>query len=290
MKYETAILATVGIPVICSAMAIIGAREHTILHRLGAAVMKPQTKAIALDLLERVALGKRDDILPEWEVQVGLPAGTLAYKAFADTSNRCYALDQIGETGAPEAVEFLAQRTREDFEPDTTGSMWPAAQVALRVARLRGIADPQAQVQFIEQALASQLPDGRSRIALWAIDELCDRGVLTSMANIQHTLKSMWPGKHGEDELRFCETRIRVVNSNPDRVQALGSVLSTDASLADERLILWAIDQLQAMHSPKADREIKRFRTELGVLPQGSALYERWYGLKQDLDRRFQVN
>jgi len=41
---------------------------------------------------------------------------------------------------------------------------------------------------------------------------------------------------------------------------------------------------------PKADSEIRRFRTELSELPRGSALYERWYGLKQDLDRRFQAN
>ena len=44
--------------------------------------------------------------------------------------------------------------------PDIPAGVWPAALVALRAARLHQITDPQAQVEFVEQTLTSQLPDG----------------------------------------------------------------------------------------------------------------------------------
>ena len=75
MKYQTAILATLAVPAMCLAFGIGFGREIAILNRLGTAAMNPQTSVIALDLLERVALGKANDIRAEWETQVGVPAG-----------------------------------------------------------------------------------------------------------------------------------------------------------------------------------------------------------------------
>ena len=142
--------------------------------------------------------------------------------------------------------------------------------------------DAQSQVEFIEKTLTSQLPDGRGSIAWWAIDELCDRGILTSMANIHYSLKRNLSDKRAEQELRFCEARIRVVNRDPDRAKALGSVLTTDTNPDDERLVRWAIEQLAAMHSPAADAELKRFSADLGE--EGSLLHQRWSHFKREVD------
>ena len=102
------------------------------------------------------------------------------------------------------------------------------------------------------------------------------------MANIKYSIQRNLPGKEGEHELRFCEVRIRVANRYPDRAKALGSVLSTDTSSDDERLIRWAIDKLAAMHSPGADAELQRFSTELGE--PGSLLHQRWSRFKPKVD------
>jgi hypothetical protein len=94
----------------------------------------------------------------------------------------------------------------------------------------------------------------------------------------------MWSGKYGEEQLLFCEARIRVVNRYPDRAKALGAVLSLDASTQEERLLRWAIDQLKLMHSPAADAELKRFQTELAELRRDSVLYQRWYNFRREFD------
>jgi hypothetical protein len=47
---------------------------------------------------------------------------------------RAYAFEKIGEVAGPEAIEFLEQVKREDFGPDTVSRVWPAAQVAIRIA------------------------------------------------------------------------------------------------------------------------------------------------------------
>ena len=61
-----------------------------------------------------------------------------------------------------------------------------------------------------------------------------------------------------EEALAFCQARIGVVNSDPDRAKALGWVLRLDAPLADEQIMRWAILQLFAMESPEADAILDR--------------------------------
>jgi hypothetical protein len=106
-------------------------------------------------------------------------------------------------------------------------------------------------------------------VAIWAFNQLCDRGALASLPLIQRSVRASWSGQYGEDELTFCETRIQVLRRSPDRVKALGSVLNVDGA-EGTRLQLWAIYQLDSMHFPQADAELDRFAGEIGRLPERS--------------------
>ena len=60
---------------------------------------------------------------------------------------------------------------------------------------------------------------------------------------------------------------MQVVSRDPDRVKALGSVLTPD-NPGSNRLIRWAVAKLESMHSPSADAELDRFADQLARLSQ----------------------
>jgi hypothetical protein len=173
-------------------------------------------------------------------------------------------------------VEFLASLKQADIGTDSGQQIWPAAQIALREARLRRITDAQSRNDFLE-AILTEPHDAVSNSAIghWAVDQLCDRGALTSLSAIQKAIRNRMNGQRDEDEIAFCETRIQVIRRNPDRIKALGSVLVLDNSAGDTRLELWAILQLDAMHSPRADAELDRFASEITKVSEQSAKRQR---------------
>ena len=75
---------------------------------------------------------------------------------------------------------------------------------------------------------------------------------------------------------------MQVVSRDPDRVKALGSVLTLDNPGSD-RLIRWAVAQLDSMHTPRADAELDRFAIELGKLREGSPEYQRFGLVRAEL-------
>jgi hypothetical protein len=252
------------------------ASQCELMGRLSAAAVSQTGKrALALELLERVADGRTDQIGVESEVQVDVPMGTLRQTIFAEPTVRACALRKIGETGLPEAEEFLANLKQADIGTDSGQQIWPAAQVALRDARLRRV-DPQSRISFLESVLMEPHDAvSNSAIGLWAVQELCDRGSLVSLSGIQKSIRNFWTGQRGEDEIRFCEARIQVIRRNPDRAKALGSALALDDGVDDTRLRLWAIYQLDAMHSSEADAELGRFANDIRNLPMQSPARQR---------------
>lgn len=66
-------------------------------------------------------------------------------------------------------------------------------------------------------------------------------------------------------------------------MKALGSVLRVDGG-AEERLLRWAIYQLEEMHSPAANGELDRFAAEIGKLPISSQR-QRLEFLKKRIER-----
>jgi hypothetical protein len=220
-------------------------------------------RLIALEILERVAEGRMEGASPDLEVQVGLKSGQLRGPEFKEYELRSYALRRIGELDLPEALTYLQNLKESDIGPDTSGQIRSAAQIALLQAQVNRIPDQQAKIRFLEEATS-----GKGAGVHWAVDELCNLGSYQSLPLIRariHRLLSL--PQDIEHETGFCEARIGVVSRDPDRVRALGAVLRVNGGGTDPQLIGWAIGQLQAMRSERADAELERYAKEIDALP-----------------------
>jgi hypothetical protein len=240
-----------------------------------------QTSSIALELLEQVALGRTSAISSGAEAQVGVPTGEFQKQEYNAPEVHACAFRAIGETDLQEAVNFLKNLKRADIGADTTEQIWPAVQDALANALLSQIADPRLKLEFLERTVRDREP-----AAHWAREQLCNSGALSSMPVVEKSIRQSWSGQYGEDEVRFCEARMQVVSRHPDRSKALGSVLSVENFIDDDRLIRWAMYELMSLRTPNANAELKRFATEIGRLPNGSAHQQRLSGFRQEIDHR----
>jgi hypothetical protein len=244
-----------------------------ILDRVAVAAGNVRTRSVAIDSLEKVALGRATSVGAESEVALGEKAGVFEDRGFGDPPARVCALRSIGTTALEEAVDFLTKLEPGDLGSDPSQTVWPAAQIALREAQLGRITDPDMKIEFLEHTI-SEYHDAvsNSAVILWAVNQLCDRGAQASLPVIQKSIRHMWSGQNGEDEVEFCEARVRVVTSKPDRVAALASVLSVaiGADDANQRLLGWAVNELNSMKSSDADAQLDRFARDIERLPEGS--------------------
>jgi hypothetical protein len=226
-----------------------------------------ETSEVALKVLECVTLGRADNIQDGWESQAGIVPGQIKATTYADPQVRAYALWNIGETGVPAALQFLKGLTRSDFGVDASGRLWASAQVALSNALLNQIEDPKLKTEFLVHTMKTSIA------AAWAGEELCNRGALSALPDVQSWMKRRRSGRPGQDDSEFCEARMRAVAADPDRAKALGSVFSSFMTLANgfpgRRLLTWAIGELGAMNSLEADAELDRIRDEIGAVLKG---------------------
>jgi hypothetical protein len=188
MKHSAKLFLSLAVPMIClgnKPEPLTG--EFMLLDRiLGHTASQSETSTIALGVLKQVAMGETNGISPDTEIRVGLEPGRLRRPEFSAPSVRGYAFRKIGETGLPETVDFLQSLKQADFAGDTSQQIWPAAQIALKDALLRGIVDPQSRVNFLEKILTdSRGNPARGAVAIWAFNHLCDRGALASLPLIQ---------------------------------------------------------------------------------------------------------
>jgi hypothetical protein len=132
-------------------------------------------QSIALEILERIAEAHLEGAVPGLEVQVGLKPGQLRGTEFKDATVRAHALRIIGQLDLPDALTYLQNLERSGIGPDSSGQIWPAAQIALHQAQLNRIGDEPAKIRFLEDATGE-----RSSAASWAVEELCNRGSYTA--------------------------------------------------------------------------------------------------------------
>lgn len=257
------------------------AAERGLIDRIFAAASASETSDTALKLLEYVARGHTGEIQDGLEGKVGLAQSQLRTKWFSDPTVRAYALLKIGQTGLPAALEFLTGLTRDDFRVDSSGRLWADAQVALANAVLLGIQDAQSQTEFLVHTMKTSLA------ASWAGEQLCDRGALSALPDVRQWLRSRRNGPRDEDDIEFCEARMRTVARDPDRAKALGTAFSSFVSSAnsfrERRLLSWAIGELAAMKSPEADAELDRVRDEIGVALKGDRSDSNLLGIQAEI-------
>lgn len=250
-----------------------------VLDRIGStATVQSKTSATALEILKQVALGRTSNIPASTETQLGLRAGELKQPAFAWPGVRACALRTIGASDLPDALEFLSKLKAVDFADDRTQQIWPAALIALRTAQLNRISDPQLKMKFLERTAEEY---SRGAVGAWAVNQLCDGGAVASLPLIQQSIRKRMNGQRDEDEIEYCRVRVQVVLRDTNRAKALGSVLNLNAD--NDRLIRWAIYQLAAMRSARADAELDRFAAEVDKLPAGSPKRLRFGIFRQEI-------
>jgi hypothetical protein len=247
------------------------AAQCGLVNKIGAMAVAEPARSATLNILERIAKGENQDIDAAWEKQLGLTAGDLHHPAYADIGVRVCALHSLGRTGLPEAAQFLRGFSLSDAAGERSDRLWSAAQIALREARLSGIADAASRAEFLENVL-TEPRDAMSKgaVTLWAIEELCDGGATSALPRIRQTLAQLWTGEpFAADEAAFCQDRMQVLSRDTDRAKALGSVfgsiVSLENTLEGKRLLQWAMLQLSALHTSSANSELERIASDLAI-------------------------
>jgi hypothetical protein len=237
------------------------------------------TRSTAFELLVRVAEGRMQAAAPDAEEQVGLERGNLRGSEFKDETVRSHALRKIGELDLPEALDYLQNLKKADIQPDQSGQMWSSAQIALRQAQLNRIPDESGRIRFLEDTTAD-----RGAVGSWAADQLCNMGSRQSLSFVAQYVRRAYSLPRDVDHtLGFCEARIEVVGRDPDRAKALVSILHVVSGVTDSELLGWAISELRAMHSPRAEAEVQRYADEIEGLPDGSQLKNALWIIRVDI-------
>lgn len=240
------------------------------------AVGDSETAMEALDVLRSLAEGRPADVKESQEARVGLAPVDLLSASFADMDCRADAFLYIGRLGTARAANYLGSIHQRRFNPQEAEILWPATQVALRMALLNLVNEPREKVAFLERALLeSDDASSFSQVATWAVNELCNRGESESLPAVAKSIRDRVSGERAEDEIVYCKERVDVIRSSGDRVTALASVLRTSGKAAAPRLIDWAMNQLGAMRSEPANAALATFIKSVNSLPRDSPIRKR---------------
>jgi hypothetical protein len=241
--------------------------------------------ATALQVLEGVAVGQAGRVDASWGARIGIGLEELRQKAFEDPSVRAHALRAIGSCPQSEALRFLEDLRRADLAPDGSGELWPSSQIALSDARMNRILDPMQKIDFLRGLLTARTT---ATPAWWTVDELCNRGAADALPEIEKSIRRMYSGQSGEDDVGFCKARMDVLSRDPDRVKALASVFGSFRPLAGtpegHRMLTWSINQLISMRSTSADAELDSFVSQLGDLLKSDPSSFQLSDLKRQID------
>jgi len=246
----------------CWAETVTDSRPLRALYDASNAAMHDGSKGAALEVMEAVAEGKSMEVILTIAQKAGLQTfftKDLTFRA-TEYSAREFAMEMIGRTGLPAALDYLSAVTPERLGSDESRGIYPASKVALHKALLRRETDPLRQIAFLETQLTSATV---GQVALWAQEELCNRGSVRSIDLTAQFIKRLDSSSRGDERIAFCRKRMAVIQSHPDRALALGSVLRADARASDQKIIEWAIDELFALHTAGANSILERYATEV---------------------------
>lgn len=233
--------------------------ECNLVDRIYAAVGNEATRHDAVEVLENVATGQfglRDyAALSKMGINIDVSGGMRL--SMGELIVRERALDHLGRSGLDVAERFLSGLTRQDSD-----QVWGAVQVALQRCRFTRITDSQARIDFLETTAKRE----QGNVGYWATEELCNRGIQSSLPVIKASIRRRLSGPPGDDEIAFCEDRMNWLATSGNRVQALSRALRAVKVGSDPKLPRWAAYQLIELDSPEADRALDRFGREVMAL------------------------
>jgi hypothetical protein len=257
---QTFVVLGVVLAEVALATTIIITPQQSLIDHASSAAKRGEHRQASLDLMRAIAEGKSKEAVLAAADESGLRSYVQDQYGFDSTRTRCYAFERIGSTDLPEAEAYLNAITKETIVTDDGQKIFMAARLAGQKLLFRRETDPRLQILFLEDR-ASRGPDPLT--VLWAADELCNRGSIGSFTIVKYLYEGLWSGSYGEQLAENCRTRMDIVNGNPNRATALGSVLVASAPLQQESILRWAVIQLVELDSPQANEILDRYAAEV---------------------------
>ena len=233
-------------------------QQQIILDHAYDAAVRGDSREEALDVMQRVAEGVGRERIEEVAARAGLISYVDKTQSFDDVRTRCYALDRIGATDLPDALNYLRNFIQENGTRD--GQVYSAAEFALEKGKFRLEKSSGQQIAFLEMEMTGR---GGSAAAVWAAEELCNRGSAQSLPKVTEFKRRLYPGQSGDEIIGFCSARVEVLSRSNDKATALGTVLHAGAPFGDRKIVDWVVTQLFEMHSADADVILDRYASDV---------------------------
>jgi hypothetical protein len=244
--------------------------QMLVVDRIAAAASSGSERVAATELLKAIVEGRS---LNAAELsRFGAKREDISSPAFRESDVREHAVLKMGEVGSDQVLGYLQGLELTGVPEDEGRRVLGVVQIVQRRIVLGRMRSAPEQVVFLEQMLGQW--DGKivsGTVSAWAIEELCNRGSLSSLAFIETKIKVFDNSKRGERRIRFCESRMRVIGGHPNRVQALESAVKIPPkNQGDIELNEWAEREMQKIDSAESDAALDRLAAELLSVPSDS--------------------
>lgn len=148
-----------------------------------------------------------------------------------DVHLRQFAAEKLGELEAVEAKDMLKSFAESLEWNDSTRQIKWTAFLAYWQIKVAEQPSEDGQIQLLMQALHEKF-DGliASNVQKWAAEELANRGVEKALPEIIKSIRYRNPTERGEEQIRLCSTKIKLLTTNTNRQEALTEALAIEDS------------------------------------------------------------
>jgi len=164
---------------------------------------------------------------------------------------RQFAVEKLGEVGATEAREHLKALAESLDWSDTTRQLKWAAFLAYWRINVADQTGEREQETVLTKALHETLQGIiATNVQVWAANELANRGAKDALPEIIKSTQFRDPTKRGEEFIQLCRTKIELLTTSPNRINALTRAIAVNDFTERQQLRRWAIDELAKLDTP----------------------------------------
>jgi hypothetical protein len=163
---------------------------------------------------------------------------------------RAAAAAKLGELGASESAQQLQSLANSLGWDDSTRELKRSTTLAYWQIRVHDEPDREAQNTLLVSLLSGKRhpPPHADVVALWAIDELANRGAQKALPDMIEQIRSCYgKSKYADKKIWLCTTKLNLLSSTENRPEALARALAMDDPTQDQWLKHWAIEELGSL-------------------------------------------
>jgi len=91
-----------------------------------------------------------------------------------------------------------------------------------------------------------------TNVQMWAVEELSNRGVRQLLPEMIKSIRSWYSSQLGDELVWLCTTKIDLLSTSQDRLEALTRALAMDDTTSRQGLKRWAVDELCGLQTEAA--------------------------------------